>query len=122
MVDFLCALFVLEEDAEAQTRGVHVCGWLAGWVGGSLGWWVAGVGGCGRDAAKIVSVLGEKCREHSLAILTAVKFLCQKKSPDYPPCNFTVIGEGMEKEKIRGGWRGAEGVWVARLKERRNGG
>lgn len=32
-----------------------------------------------------------------------------EKVPDYPPCNFTVIGEGVEKEK-RGGEGGRGGL------------
>lgn len=97
---------------------MYVAGWLAGlvgrWVGGSLAWV-----GVAVTLRKLFPFGGEM--QGTLAgDSDRSQISLSEKVPDYPPCNFTVIGEGVEKEK-RGG-RGAEGVWVARLKERRNGG
>lgn len=65
---------------------------------------------CGHHAAKVL-LIGGGMQEASPAIQTTVKFLCQKV-PDEPPCNFTVIGEGVGGEK-QGGWVRSGGVgWL----------
>lgn len=107
---------------EERCACVRLGGWVAGLLGPWVGWWVPGWMGVVMTPRKSLPSW-EKCREHSLAILTTVKFLCQK-SPRLPALQFHSDWRRSGEKKKEGreeGW-GAGGVWVARLKERRNGG
>lgn len=74
-----------------------LAGCLAGWVGGSLAWV-----GVAVTLRKLFPFGGEM--QGTLAgDSDRSQISLSEKVPDYPPCNFTVIGEGVEKEKIAGG-------------------